>query len=98
MTVVPTSATCDQRMRCQRDDGGRPPKIRVAEHGAAEQRRDDRRLRAVGQVATVEAVHLEVVDRAHGHAVDVEDLPVQQVQTRVEHEPGRAARPAGGRS
>ena len=35
------------------------------------------------------ALHLldrQVVDRAHGHAVDVQDLPVQQVQPRVEHE------------
>ena len=34
-------------------------------------------------------VHLQVVDGADRHAVDVEHLPVEQVQPGVEDEPGR---------
>ena len=55
------------------------------EHGSAEEVDDRREAVGVG-------LELEVVDRHDRGAVHVVELAVEQVQARVEHEPGRRRR------
>ena len=94
--MVPTSATWVQRIRCHRDGGGRPPKIRVASTAPLSSDVTTAVCVPSGRSAAVDAVQLQVVDGAHGDAVDVEDLPVEQVQAGVEHEAAGCS--SGGRA
>ena len=86
--AVPTSVTSFHGMGAPARAGQWPPKIRMRQLRAGEDRRDGRRGRAWLDAHTeLDAVQLDVVDGRDGHAVAVEHLPVEQVEVRVEHAP-----------
>ena len=84
-------------MRSNREDGGRPPKIRVPSTGPLSRAL----ITGAGSIVTQRTGgnlrQLDVVDGGHRFTVAVEHLPVQQMQPGVD-QPARQGLAPGGRS
>ena len=85
LITTPTSTTAVHGVRCMRESGGRPPKMRVASTGPLSsavmtgRRSVDRNLLANRDIGELKIVH-----DGHRNTVDVEHLAVEEVQLGVQ--------------